>query len=162
MEIRVADRADKDEIVSLYQLSQLATGLPSPEYAPAHELGQRLYGREVLERYVALENGKIVGHGHIENPNPQHIPKWQTALNEEGQILMELGGAFVHPESSRHGIWTALLKARLERTRRLGAVPVSATWVQNSHVINKFVALGGQSAGYDDVIGGRVALFVFN
>lgn len=161
MEIRVASLRDKDEIVSMYERSQLVTGLPDPQYVPANELGDRLYSRHAIERYVAIDESQIVGHGLIELANPIHEDAWRRVLGDDTSRLIEMGGAFVEPKLGRLGIWSALLLHRITIIRELGGVPVSATWVENEHVKSRFTKYGGLSAGRQTTPKGEVDLYVF-
>jgi GNAT superfamily N-acetyltransferase len=161
VEIRAAQLSDKPEIVDLYCRSQAATNLPDPTFIPTSELGNRLYEREAIARYVAIQAGQIIGHGMIENPNKLHLPVWQRGSNGCASPLIELGAAFVDPNFTSQGIWTALLKYRLLAAKELRSKPVSATWSQNSHVKKVFIKNGGFEVGTQQTAGGEVALFVF-
>lgn len=162
MEIRKAEVIDRIEIVELYQKSQAASGIPNPFYNPPSELGQKLYDRKAIERYVAVEAGRIVGHGLIEEPNSENISLWLTGISNKNIPLMELGGDFVDPNYSKLGIWTALIIHRLNYVvERLDSIPVSATWSQNEHVKRTFRKLGGTEVAIKAVPEGEVSLFVF-
>lgn len=161
MEIRVALDSDKPEIVDLYRRSQAATGIPNPNVYPADRLGEELYARDAIERYVATSNGQIIGHGLIEHPNPLSISLWKNGLKEEQSNLIEFGGAFVDPRIMRNGVYTELLNHRLRVIRELGAIPVSATWIQNVHVQKKFISVGGREVARQEIAAGIVCLFVF-
>lgn len=162
MEIRKAKAIDRHEIVELYQRTQSATGIPDPTFNPPSELGQKLYDRKAIERYVAIEAGRIVGHGLIEAPNPENISLWRKLVNDEHVPLFELGADFVDPDYSRQGIWTALLTHRLNFVReQLESIPVSATWSQNEHVKKTFRKFGGIEVAIKVVPEGEVSLFVF-
>lgn len=145
----------------MYERSQDATGLPDPRYVPRHELGERLYARHAIERYVALIDGRVVGHGLTEPPNPQHEDAWRAKLSSKEDQLIELGGAFVEPSFARAGIWSALLLHRVEAVRKKNAIPVSATWSTNKHVRDRFELCGGVYASRQVVGAGEVDLFVF-
>lgn len=136
MIIREAYETDKAEIIALYQNSQNVTGLPSPMLIPPSELGDRLYQRNAIKRYVSIEHEKIIGHGMIETPNPEHLEDWQDAINDDNVEFIELGAAFVDPSKFGRGIWSALLTHRLRVVRSMGAIPVSVTWTSNLHVQN--------------------------
>lgn len=161
MEIRVASPSDQNEIISLYARSQAATELPNPIFIPQKELGQHLYARKAMERYVTTEAGKIIGHALIEPPNPAHVTTWRQAVDDSNVELIEMGGAFVEPTLSGRGIWTALLLHRIEIIRRQSAVPVTATWAQNEHVKRTLLTHGGVDAGVGPTPLGEVRLFVF-
>jgi GNAT superfamily N-acetyltransferase len=161
MEIRAADLADKAEIIALYERSQLATGLPNPALIPPGELGQKLYERHAIERLVAVEVGRIVGHAMIEEPNLVHEEMWRQALQYTNNPLLEMGAAFVEPTHSERGIWTSLLLHRIETIRSVGAHPVTATWITNEHVKRTFEKNGGINAGRQITPFGDVELFVF-
>lgn len=164
MEIRLADLSDKQEIIDLYIKSQEATGIPNPEIVPADMLGELLYCRNALARYVAKVDGMIVGHGLNEPPNPLQVPVWKSALktSQMSTPMIQLGGAFVHPDFARQGIWSEITSLRLSEARALGAIPVSATWEQNTHVRRKFEEFGGREIEIQDIPEGRIALFVFD
>lgn len=161
MEIRIAQESDRPEIVDLYQRSQAATGIPNPAVYPSDLLGDELYSRDAIERYVATDDGNIVGHGLIEHPNPLSIFLWKSGIEDKEADLVEFGGAFVDPTQLRNGIYTELLHHRLDIIRKLGAVPVSATWGQNVHVQNKFIAAGGREVARQQIAAGELCLFVF-
>ncbi len=161
MEIRLARPDDRDEIVSMYERSQEATGLPYPQHVPKMELGKRLYARAAIHRYVAVDKQKIVGHGLIEYANQSHITEWQAALDYPTAPLLEMGGAFVEPTLGRLGIWTALLSHRIDVIRDTGATPVSVTWAQNEHVKKKFITFGGIITCRKPTAHGDVDLFIF-
>jgi GNAT superfamily N-acetyltransferase len=161
MNIRVADLADKAEIIALYERSQLATALPNPELIPPAELGQRLYERHAIERFVAIEGGRIAGHAMIEEPNPGHEEAWRQALDDTNGALMEMGAAFVEPALSGRDIWSSLLLHRINLICKAGAHPVTATWNTNEHVKRTFKSYGGIHAGQQTTPLGEVALFVF-
>ena len=161
MEIREAAPKDRQEVVDLYIRNQKATGLPDPRAIPADELGDKLYERNAIRRYVAVEAGRIVGHGLVEVANPDHEESWRDALNNCSGQLLEMGGAFVEPMLGRRGIWTALLSHRLKAIRDCDAIPVAATWSENDHVKRKFAAHGGVSAGLAYTQHGAVDLFAF-
>jgi GNAT superfamily N-acetyltransferase len=161
MEIRAADMADQAEIISLYERSQDATLLPDPVLSPRHELGKRLYDRPAIERYVAIESGKIIGHALIEPPNQNHVDAWRQTLKVTNLPLIEMGGAFVDPMLSGRGIWTSLLLYRIELIRKHSAIPVTATWSINEHVMKTFLKYGGVNACQRSTSLGEVALFVF-
>lgn len=162
METRKATKIDRFEIVELYQKSQAISGIPNPIYFPPSELGQKLYDRKAIERFVAIEAGRIVGHGLIETPNPENISQWITGVNNIHIPLVELGADFVDPDYSRQGIWTALLTHRLNFVReQLESIPVSATWNQNEHVKKTFRKFGGIEVATKAVPEGKISLFVF-
>ncbi len=162
MEIRKAKRSDRAEIVRLYQRSQAATLLPNPAIYPPNELGKLLYARKAIERYVAVMAGRIVGHGMIEEPNPEHMPVWRKGVNASKNVrLIELGGAFVDPALSGRGIWRSLLVYRLNDVRERGAVPVCGTWSQNKHVKRTLLQFGATEVGTQQTPAGEVTLFVF-
>jgi len=161
MLIRNAKEDDKSEIVELYEKSQSFTGIPNPDFYPPSDLGKRLYDIKAIERIVAIEVGKIVGHALIEEPNPDNIESWMKGI-KEFKPLAELGGAFVDPYFSRQGIWTKLLEHRLTIVRDdLDSIPVSATWMENEHVKSTFKKYGGAEVAIKQVLGGRVSLYVF-
>jgi GNAT superfamily N-acetyltransferase len=143
--------------------SQEATGLPDPRFISPDELGNHLYARHALERCVAIEMGRIVGHALVELPNPEHLDIWRSGLDTtQSEVMLELGGAFVAPSLARSGIWSALLRHRLELVRtQYASTPVTATWSQNEHVKRKFIQLGGKEVGEKITDGGTVSLFVF-
>jgi N-acetylglutamate synthase-like GNAT family acetyltransferase len=161
MMIRKAEISDRESILELYERSQLATGLPDPEIYPPNELIKNLYNRRVIERFVAVEAGRIVGHALIEEPNPVHQTDWLDALSNPDSRLIEMGGAFVDPTLARQGIWTSLLLHRINLIKNNEAFPVTATWSVNVHVKRTFKANGGVHAGVHDSRLGVVDLFVF-
>ncbi len=161
MEIRVALESDRSEIVDLYQRSQAATGIPNPNVYPPERLGDGLYARDAIERYVATAQGQIVGHGLIEHPNPLSVSFWKSGLVNEQSNIIEFGGAFVDPSQMRKGIYAELLNHRLRVIRELGAIPVSATWGQNVHVQEKFILAGGREVARQQIAAGELCLFVF-
>ncbi|NCU37819.1 hypothetical protein EOL96_02035 [Candidatus Saccharibacteria bacterium] len=163
MQIRKAESGDRNEIVDLYIRSQEATGLPDPDFLPVNKLGDHLYARHALERCVAIDMGRIVGHALVELPNPEHLKIWRNGLSaEQADKILELGGAFVEPTLGRAGIWTALLIHRLDLVRaKYENIPVSATWTCNDHVKKRFAKLGGKKVGEQLTGGGPVSLYVF-
>ena len=161
MEIRVASESDRSEIVDLYRRSQAATGIPNPDVYPPELLGEELYARNAIERYVATSQGQIVGHGLIEHPNPLSISFWRRGIDDYESNMIELGGAFVEPSHMRNGIYTELFIHRLSVIRKLGAVPVSATWGQNLHVQKIFISAGGKEVARQQIAAGELRLFVF-
>lgn len=161
MEIRAATSRDRNEIVSMYVRSQSDTGLPDPLHIPSTELGDRLYARHAIERYVAEDGGQIIGHGLIEQPNPANENIWRNALGSSTEPLIEMGGAFVEPRLGRQGIWSSLLLHRIEVIRSNGAIPVTATWSLNDHVKRRLEVYGGMKAGSQRTQHGDVDLFVF-
>jgi GNAT superfamily N-acetyltransferase len=161
VEIRPVIENDREEIVSLYRQSQEATGIPDPSFIPPDDLGNHLFSRKAITRYVAVEFGSILGYAHIEEPNPEHIEQWSKETNNPS--LIELGGAFVDPERTGKGIWKALLIHRLHIvSKELNAQAVSCTWLQNEHVKRTFIAYGGREIGQKLTPGGIICLFVFN
>ena len=161
MKIRIALESDRSEIVNLYQRSQAATGIPNPDFYPSESLGDELYSRDAIERYVTTSQGKIIGHGLIEHPNPLSLSLWKNGIKEHEAELIELGGAFVDPTLIRNGIYTELLHYRLNIIRKLGAIPVSATWAQNIHVQKIFTTAGGREVARQQIQAGELRLFVF-
>lgn len=161
MEIRIAKESDRLNIIALYERSQLATGLPDPAFTPQSELGMRLYQRHAITRLVAIEAGQIVGHAMIEEPNSDHEAVWRIGLQDTGKPLIEMGAGFVDPTFFGQGIWTSLLRHRLQIIRARGAYPVTATWSRNEHVKRTFLANGGIAAGRQVTPFGDVDLFVF-
>lgn len=161
MEIRCADELDQAEISALYRRSQAATGLPDPDLLPPGSLGNRLYSRNAIERYVAVQAGSIVGHALIEPANAVQEQKWREAIDDADIRLLEIGGAFVEPQRFGTGIGTELLLHSIDRVRQLRARPVSATWSSNEHVKRTFQKHGGKCAGVQATPLGEVALFVF-
>ncbi len=157
----MADSTDQAEIIALYERSQDATLLPDPTLLPRNELGQQLYDRPALERFVATAVGKIIGHALIESPNPNHVEVWRRSLDNTDITLIEMGGAFVEPALSGQGIWTALLLHRIDFIRKQSAVPATATWSVNEHVKKTFQKYGGIQAGRQSTRFGDVDLFVF-
>ncbi len=161
--IRLAEPQEKPEIVALYQLSQADSGIPDPVVYPPATLGEDLFGRQTLERFVAVADDKIVGHGITEIPNPLSVAIWRQGLAQPTtKPLIEFGAGFVHPEYTRRGIHAALLVHRLQIIRDLGAVPVSTTWLQNVHVQKNFLAHGGREVGRQEIKAGTLCLFVFD
>ncbi len=161
MNIRVAVDADRDDIIALYKRSQAMTGIPNPEVYPPSSLGDELYSRDAIERYVAVADENIVGHGIIEHPNPLSLDGWRRGIDDSDARLVEFGAAFVEPSLRRSGIYTELLNHRLAVIRELGAIPVSATWSQNEHVQRKFVSAGGRKVARQRIAAGELCLFVF-
>jgi hypothetical protein len=161
MEIRVATDEDRPEVVALYQRSQAATQIPNPAVYPPERLGDELYARDAIERYVTVSSAKIIGHGLIELPNPLSISFWRSGIDNDSSRMIEFGGAFVDPEHMREGVYSELLGFRLDVIRGLGAIPVSATWLQNEHVQRKFVANGGREVAKQQIPAGTLCLFVF-
>ena len=163
MDIQIADAKDKDEIVKLYQRVQSITGIPNPAYVSPHDLEGRIYSERAIERYTIRHCGSIAGHGLIERPDPGHEEIWRAGLPSNSSTeLIELGGAFVDPDFKGLGLWTALLEHRLNVIKDLNAVPVSATWIQNVHVMRTFQRYGGEEVGQQQLPAGRVSLFVFD
>ncbi len=162
MEIRKITESDRDEIVRLYQKSQAATHIPNPDFYPPDSLDTELYSRDALDRYVAVMDQKIVGHGLIENPNPISLDFWLNGMPPSNNArLLELGGAFVDPDFSRKGIYSELLSHRLNIIRKMGAIAVSATWITNIHVQRQFMKEGGEEVARQKVPAGVLCLFIF-
>lgn len=162
MDIQIAEAADKDEIVRLYKKVQATTGIPNPEYVSPDDLEGRIYSERAIERYTVRHRGMIAGHGLIEHPDPGHMDLWRAGMSSHtGDAIVELGGAFVDPDLKGLGMWTALLEYRLNVIKKLDAVPVSATWIQNEHVKRTFLKYGGEEVGQQQLPAGRVSLFVF-
>lgn len=163
MKIRKPNDHEKDEIVQLYKKVQSLTGIPNPDHVSPDDLEGRIYSDRAIERYVISHLGRIAGHALIERPDPGHMEIWEAAIGSETQSAMiELGGAFVDPVLKGSGIWTALLVHRLKVIEEAGAIPVSATWVQNEHVKRTFQKHGGVEVGQQRLPAGEVSLFVFN
>lgn len=162
MDIRPATDLDAPEIIDLYQRSQDATRIPNPDVYPRENLGAELYSRDAIERYVAIQDDTIVGHGLIEKPNPVSVSLWMSGIADPSIVLIEFGGAFVDPNHMRRGIYTELLRYRLNRIRELNAVPVSATWGQNIHVQRRFISEGGREVARQQIPAGELCLFVFD
>jgi GNAT superfamily N-acetyltransferase len=163
MEIRKPDEHEKNEIVQLYKKVQLLTGIPNPDYVSPDDLEGRIYSERAIERYVIDHLGRIAGHALIELPDPGHVDVWKAAIGTDAQSTMiELGGAFVDPTLKGLGVWTALLKHRLEVINEIDAIPVSATWTQNHHVKRTFQKYGGEEVGRQRLPAGEVSLFVFS
>ena len=160
--IRPAEERDRPELIRLYELSQQATGIPNPAVIAPSELGRRLYQRQAVRRLVAERAGKLIGHGLVELPNPDNIPDWLNGSARKPEHLLELGGAFVHPEHSGQGVWTTLLERRLEYVRSITKTAVAATWSQNTHVMRRFDQFGGTHLGSRNVKGGNIELFRFD
>lgn len=161
MLIRPATDADRSGIIDLYVSSQAATQIPNPDVYPPETLGDELYSRDAIERYVAVIDEQIVGHGLIENPNPLSIEFWKSGIKEANPRLIEFGGAFVNPSFSRRGIYSELLRLRISRIREFGAIPVAATWEQNEHVQRQFLVHGGEEVARQMIPAGELCLFVF-
>ena len=162
MEIRTANINEKDEIISLYKKVQAKTGIPNPQYVSPDDLEGRLYSERAIERYVVTYLGKIAGHGLIELPDPGHFDIWHAGLGgNQGEQMIELGGAFSDPDLKGRGLWTSLLEYRLDIIRDKLATPVSATWMQNEHVKRTFRKFGGEEVGKQSLPAGDVSLFVF-
>ena len=159
--IRRATEADRQAIVDTYVLSQEATGCPDPSTCPPQLLGDRLYERLAVRRYVAESMGRVVGHGLVELPNTAHIPTWISGTKRRPEQLLELGGAFVHPDFAGKGVWTKLLEHRLEYVRSLTKVAVAATWLQNDHVMRVFERYGAERVGQTATPNGNVVLYRF-
>lgn len=160
MIIREAIETEKAEIVALYRSSQIATGIPSPELVPSSELGAKLYQRDAIKRYISIEDHRIIGHGIIEEPNPDHLSDWQQAVNNYDATFIELGAAFVDPSKFGRGIWSSLLTHRLHVVRSLGAIPVSVTWTSNLHVRKHFEKNGGTEITQKETRAGNISLFL--
>lgn len=162
MIIREATLTDKTEVVELYIRSQGATGLPDPLAIPSTELGDHLYARDAICRYVAVDLGRVIAHALIEPPNPNHINIWRSGLKDnDRREMIEIGGAFIDPLYTKRGIWTQLLEHRLSVIKGMEHIPVSATWSQNQHVARTFIANGGKLVGQQETHAGSVNLFVF-
>ena len=163
MLIRPATESDRPTIAEIYRKSQAFTGIPNPEYFPPDQLEELLYNRDAIERLVAEVSGKVVCHTLIEHPNPEHIEKWESGFKVKSDLkFLELGGSFIDPYFSRHGIWSALFYRSLLMAHQYPAIPVSATWVQNDHVKRKFVSFGGREVGTQTIPAGSLSLFVFD
>lgn len=160
MIIREAHPADRGQIVALHEKSQQATGLPNPAIVPPTELGDRLYARDAINRYVAVDQESIIGHGLIEHPNPEHLAQWREATINDERPLVELGGAFVDPSRIGEGVWSTLLFHRLYVVRSMGAIPVSVTWSVNHHVRNHFKEIGGMEIAQKKVGDSEISLFI--
>ena len=161
MYIREASLEDKPEIIRLYEVSQASTGVPKPDDIPPGELGKMLYARDTISRFVAVDLGVIVGHGHIERANPNNMSIWQSVTSTTDVEMVELGGAFTKPSRLGEGIWTTLLEHRLNVVRKMGAIPVSATWSTNEHVKQAFLTRGATFAGSLQSNNSVVNLFVW-
>jgi GNAT superfamily N-acetyltransferase len=164
MDIQTATFSDKDEIITLYKRVQSITGIPNPEYVSPDDLEGRIYSERALERYTVRHLGKIAGHALIERPDPGHEEIWKSGLPPKaaGTPLLELGGAFVNPDFKGLGLWTALLEHRLNIIKGLNAIPVSATWMQNEHVMRTFKRYGGEEVGRQQLPAGWVSLWVIS
>lgn len=163
MEIRTANLSEKDEIVCLYKKVQAKAGIPNPRHVSPDDLEGRIYSERAIERYVVTYLGKIAGHGLIEFPDPGHLDIWRIGLGQnQGEQMIELGGAFTDPELKGCGLWTSLLEYRLDIIRDKAVTPVSATWMQNEHVKRTFRKFGGEEVGRQSLPAGDVSLFVFD
>jgi GNAT superfamily N-acetyltransferase len=160
--VRRARESDRYGIVEAYVRSQRATGIPDPEYCPPDMLGERLYQRLAVGRFVVDREGVIAGHGLVELPNPDNIGDWLDGSIRKPEHLLELGGAFVHPDYEGQGIWTSLLQHRLAFVRSAGKTAVTATWSQNEHVRRVFERNGANQVGEKSVNGGEITLYRFD
>lgn len=160
--VRRARESDRYGIVEAYVQSQRATGIPDPEYCSPDMLGERLYQRLAVGRFVVDREGVIAGHGLVELPNPDNIQLWLNDSKRRPEHLLELGGAFVHPDFVGQGIWTSLLEHRLRFVRSAGKTAVTATWSQNEHVRRVFERNGARQVGERPAKGGDIALYRFD
>ncbi len=162
MIIREALPEDRSEIAALCRRSQLATRVPNPDFYPPEELGDRLYARQAIGRYVVeSSSGAIYAHGLIEQPSPEHLEQWSSRSDSDTTRFIELGGAFVEPTQSGKGIWSALLAHRLGVVRAMDATPVSVTWAHNLHVMRQFERVGGREVGQKATAMGALCLYRF-
>lgn len=160
--VRRARESDRAGIIDTYLTSQRMTGIPDPEYCPPEMLGDRLYQRLAVGRFVVEREGVIAGHGLVELPNSDNVRNWLEGSKRKPEHLLELGGAFVHPEYTGQGIWSSLLERRLAFVRSAGKTAVTATWSQNEHVRRVLMRNGATQVGEKSVKGGEIALYRFD
>lgn len=159
--VHLSDEARRLEIAELYQLSQDATG--EPRFVPRELLGQRLHDASVISGYTAeLANRTVIGHGLIERANPQHVAQWtqDTELGKYG--LFEISRAFVHPDYARRGVWTELVRHRLEIARMVGTTAVASVDTGRPYLARTLSSMGGTYVGDKPVADGIVSLFRFD
>jgi GNAT superfamily N-acetyltransferase len=165
MELSIREVVPEDEpiIIGLYRRSQAHSRIPDPVAFPPETLGADLHSRHPIKQYVAIASGEVIGHGMIEAAaDPTSIEIWRRVMREANdRPFIELGAAFVDPNWTGNGIYSKLLEHRLHVVRAMGAVPVSATWEQNLHVMGAFRRRGGIEAGIQLVAAGQLHLFVF-
>lgn len=160
-EVHLSDEVRSLEVAELYQLSQDVTG--EPKYVPREFLPRRLSDASVIQGYSAeLEDGTVIGHALIERPNPLHVPEWTKGTSLHMYELYELGRGFVHPEYTRQGVWTELIRHRLEVTRTVGVTAVAAVDLSRPYLARTLMSLGGVHVGNKAVADGRLALFRFD
>ncbi|MDB5185284.1 MAG: hypothetical protein JWN38_1092 [Candidatus Saccharibacteria bacterium] len=82
VEVRVAEDSDEAAIILLYRYAEGARGEMETSALPSADLRDQLYGRTPIERYVAIRYGHLIGHGLIEDPNPDYLPEWQNGIDQ--------------------------------------------------------------------------------
>ena len=86
----------------------------------------------------------------------------KSFTNHKPEQLLEMGGAFVHPDYAGQGVWTSLLEHRLDYVCSINKTAVTATWSQNEHVRRVFERSGAKYLGEKAVAGGDIALYRFD
>lgn len=125
--VRQATAEDLPAITALAEKSARVTGLPP---LPPAEVAPRLLAREAMYRLVACDlQGRIVGHGMLETPNPDHMDLW-TEVTGPG-TLAEIGGGFTEPDLRGRGIGALLMEEALRVCRQKKWTPVAVIWSKN-------------------------------
>lgn len=159
--VSLSDEVKAFEIAELYGLSQEATG--EPRFVPREFLGQRLRDASVIMGYSAeLDNEAVIGHALIERANPLFVPEWTQDTSLDMYDLYELGRAFVHPDYVRNGVWTELVRHRLEVTRMVGVIAVAAIDLRQPYLAGTLESLGGIHVGNKPFADGVAALYRFD
>ena len=111
---------------------------------------------------MACYGETIVGHGLVEYLSPADNDMYQHYLDEQQvRNARAIGGAFVHPEYLRKGIYTKLFEHRLSAVKEVPALPLAATWRANEHVCRIFERLGGSRIATHGIGKLAVHLYIF-
>ncbi len=174
IEIREARPADRGEIEDLFERSRAASMVRGgPYYVSPGQGEDRVYvkNEEPAERCVAVMAGRIVGHGIIDTPSSDRFSSaerekiWMKRLgNPINARIVELRTACVDPDMRHNGIWSELLRYRLDRSFDVyGSTPVSAVRASDEHVKRTFRKHGGDEAenAFFTHLGVKLNLFVF-
>lgn len=128
----------------------------------ADDFAEWLMEENATHRWVAVVQGKVVGHISLVEGHPYLTD--HLALHKEkprgDKGFLEIGKFFTDPSMQGHGIGTALLRHAIDSSIAEGYTPALAVISTSSKAIEVYKKEGMKSVGYFNGIHGKNFVFV--
>lgn len=159
MHVRAGHHDDLPAVARLMARSQQLDGTyPAPHYAgdSATTVARWLTRHEALARWVAVDDGEVVGHVQL---SAVHDPGLAAVLDGQGGAdgHLEVGRLVVAAGTRRRGTGAGLLDAAVAGARARGARPCLCVLATQHAAVALYRAAGFEELGlYEDLPSGLV------